>query len=65
MVKFNYVLFISILSKGMGWYLGAIKIINNKECRIYIFEGEITDGTTNILSENHYNSWFQQQRGKF
>ena len=41
---------VSIFIKDMGWYLEVIGNLLNDECIIYIFTGEVLNGTPNILT---------------
>ena len=43
----------------MGRYLGVIGKLHNDECLIYIFTGEVINGTTNIFTNSQYNCWFK------
>ena len=49
----------------MGWYLWVIGRLHNDETLVYLFTGEVIDGTPNISSERQDVSWFQQLRYQF
>ena len=48
----------------MGWYLGVIGKLHNDECLIYIFTGEVLNGTPNIFNRSHYHCWYKILRNK-
>ena len=50
----------STLFEDMGWYLGVIGKLQNGECLIYIFMGEVLNGTPNILNKSSYHCWYKQ-----
>ena len=55
----------SILFKYMLWWLGVIGKLHNDECLIYLFTGEVLNGTPNTFTNSQYNYWFKYLRGQF
>ena len=55
---------VSIFIEDMGCYLGVIGKIQDEKCLIYIFTGEILNGTPNIFTNSQYRCWFKELRNK-
>ena len=53
------VLCMSIFLYNMGWLLGVIGKIHNDECLIYIFTGNVENGTPLIFNKTIYPSWYK------
>ena len=49
----------------MVCYLGVLGRLHDEETLIYMFTGEVTNGTPNILKGIQYESWFQHLRDQF
>ena len=49
----------------MGWSLGVIGKLYNDECLIYIFTGEVLNGTPNIFNKSWYKFWYKDVRNQF
>ena len=43
----------------MGWFLGVIGKNNNDECLIYIFTGNVENGTPTIFNKTLYRYWYK------
>ena len=56
---------ISIFLYKMGWFLGIIVKLHNNECLIYIFTGNVENGTPIIFNKTIYSSWYEQLRTHF
>ena len=58
-------LFIYILLDKMGWFLGVIGKPHNDECLIYIFTGNVENGTPIIFNKIFYSYWYKELRTNF
>ena len=52
-------LFVSIFLDEMGWLLGVIEKLHNYECFIYIFTGNVGNGTPIIFNKTLYRYWYK------
>ena len=50
---------LSVLLDKMGWFLGGIGKSHNDECLIYIFIGNVENGTPIILNKTIYSYWYK------
>ena len=57
--KFANGLCFYIFYKDTGWYLGVIGNLHNDEFIIYIFMGEVLNGTINIFTNSQYHFWYK------
>ena len=49
----------------MVWYLVVIGNLHSDECIIYIFTGEVLNGTPKIFTNSQYHCCFKELRNKF
>ena len=59
--KTSYVngLCVSIFLDNMGWFFGVIGKFHNDEYLIYIFTGNVENGTPIIFNKTIYSSWYK------
>ena len=63
--KYANGLCVYILIKYMRWYLGVIRKLHKDQCLIYLFIGEVLNGTSNIFTNSQYYCWLKQSMDKF
>ena len=49
----------------MGWYLEVIWELHNDECLLYVFTGEVFNGTPNIVTNSQYHCWHKYLGDQF
>ena len=49
----------SIFLDRMGWLLGVIGKLHNDECLIYIFTGNVENGTPIIFNKKIWSYWYK------
>ena len=49
----------------MVWYLLVMGKLHGDECLIYIFTGEVLNGTPKIFTNSQYHCWFKELRDNF
>ena len=58
-------LYISIFFDNLEWFLGVIGKISNDEYLIYIFTGNVENGTPIIFNKIIYSSWYKKIKDSF